>query len=170
MGFIRSFHSPTRGDIKSPTDLLTMTPCHVDNLNLSTIKLLITSTTINLSTTLDITIYSTRGDLSYSKSFLLDRVGIVGYMGGGPLPSSNPDSLPPPSRVLYRGIMLEIIRTLFKKFFYYFFSENWGFISPTNLYRNSPSYYDDSPLICVEIPHPYYGRVVGVKTFHSGNR
>ena len=101
-------------------------------IHLSTVELLITSTTINLSTTLDITIYSTRGDLSYSKSFLLDRVGIVSYMGGCPLPSSNPDSLPPPSRVLYRGIMLEIIRTLFKNFLLFFFLKIGFLFNPNN--------------------------------------
>ena len=96
---------PTRGDIKSPNQviniLLTMTYCHVHNfnvnwvvniivlitlmlINLSTVELLITSPTINLSTPLDFIKYTTRGDLSYSKSFLLDTGGICRYMGGYP--------------------------------------------------------------------------------------
>ena len=110
--------------------------CHIVMLitlsliNLSTVELLITIPTKKLLTSLDIVIYSTRGDLSYSRSFLLGGVGIVRYRPPGYLLTGYFSSLPPSSEVLYRGIMLDLIRTLFKKFFYYFFSENWVFISP----------------------------------------
>ena len=118
-------------------------------INLSTVELLITITTKKLSTSLDIVIYPTRGDLSYSRSFLLGGVGIVGYRPPGYLLCSYLPSLGPPSEVLYRALIPELIRTLFKKFFYYFFSENWVFIFPHYI----GGFYN-----------------VGVKTFHFGNK
>ena len=98
-------------------------------INLSTVELLITIPTKKLSTSLDIVIYSTRGDLSYYRSFLLGGVGIVGYRPPGYLLAGYFPSLGPPSEVLYRALIPELIRTLFKKFFYYFFLKI-GFLFP----------------------------------------
>ena len=140
-------------------------------INLSTVELLITIPTKKLLTSLDIVIYPTRGVIFYYRSFLLGGVGIVGYMGGGVCPSLYPSSLGPPSEVLYRGIMLDLIRALFKKFFYYFFSENWVFISPSFI-TEFYSYCLIHPIYMIKSPPPYYKGVimVGVKTFCFENR